>query len=260
MRIINGSGSARYIEEIDCTLQAQAISADYDVGGLRGALKAVIASCGAYGSCLLTPEEHKLIGKVLQLDEKGAAFKPTFRGKDIKLSLYEREEAEKAAKMARIRRDQDYEEAIRAETTYAKQRDMDNAKAAAGKIRGDVVAKKLASTGGEQVSLSDLMGDNRFIEEHLKDSHIHMDLSEKDGWKVEKPVEKKDEPIKEPVEEPVETLEEPAEPAEPAGAITDDLPDSLSYSTDPAEAKEQEAPAAEPGTARNNRGKRRNRR
>ena len=184
MKIINQSKYPRYVEEIDQTLAPNQRSISIEKWNLSGLLREAI-SAATPGLVQLSDGERKLIAKVLELDAKAKDWAPVeYKAPDPVKKLMDAERPARTEEVRKIRESLANEEAIRAETTYANRRDVEKAKEAAGKIRGEVVARKLASTGAEEVSLGDLMGDNRFIEEHLKDSRIAMDLSNTEGWKA----------------------------------------------------------------------------
>lgn len=187
MRIINKTSSSRYLGLIDRTVGPKQRTPDRDPKGFRAALQEILRKLGPSYTIQLTSEERKLINELLKLDAEGQKFKfdvlPPTRP-TVSAYLLDATRREKIEQEKRIVEVREREAAIRAETTYASRKDKEDAHAASRKIRGEVVAKKLASTGAEEVSLSDLMGDNRFIEEHLKDSKISMDISNTDGWKV----------------------------------------------------------------------------
>lgn len=218
MRIINKSSSAKYLGLLDRTIGPRQRTPDKDPKGFRAGLQEILRKLGTAYAIQLTEEERKLIGQLLKLDAEGQAFKvetvPVARP-TVSAYLLEAERREKIEQEQQIIAVRSREEAIRAETTYASRRDAETAKTASKKLRGEVVAKKLASTGGEEISLSDLMGDNRFIEEHLKDSRIAMDLSNTEGWKAP-------ETASETASEPIPTPVEPMDPATPTSG--EDVP------------------------------------
>ena len=187
MRIINKTNSARYLGLIDRTVGPKERTPDEDPKGFRAILKEIIRKIGTVYTLQLTEEERSLVNRLLALDQEGQAFKfasaPSTRP-TVSDYLKAAEIRAKIAQEKEIVAVREREAAIQAETTYTSRRDKDEANKASRKLQGEVVAKKLASTGGEEISLSDLMGDNRFIEEHLKDSRIAMDLSNTEGWKA----------------------------------------------------------------------------
>lgn len=187
MRIINKSPASRYLGLIDRTIGPKQRTPDQDPKGFRAALSEILRKLGSSYTIQLTEEERSLVNRLLALDQEGQAFKfasaPSTRP-TVSDYLKAAEIRAKIAQEKEIVAVREREAAIQAETTYASRRDKDEAQKASRKLQGEVVAKKLASTGGEEISLSDLMGDNRFIEEHLKDSKIAMDLSNTEGWKA----------------------------------------------------------------------------
>ena len=187
MRIINKSSVSRYLGLIDRTVGPKQRTPDQDPKGFRAALSEILRKLGSSYAIQLTEEERSLVSRLLALDEEGRAFKfasaPATRP-TVSDYLKAAEIRAKIAQEQEIVAVREREAAIQAETTYASRRDKDEANKASRKLQGEVVAKKLASTGGAEISLSDLMGDNRFIEEHLKDSKIAMDLSNTEGWKA----------------------------------------------------------------------------
>lgn len=207
MRIINKSSVSRYLGLIDRTIGPKQRTPDQDPKGFRAALSEILRKLGSSYTIQLTEEERSLVNRLLSLDQEGQAFKfasaPSTRP-TVSDYLKAAEIRAKIAQEKEIVAVREREAAIQAETTYASRRDKDEAHKASRKLQGEVVAKKLASTGGEEISLSDLMGDNRFIEEHLKDSKIAMDLSNTEGWKAP---------------------EAPAAPAAPAASRVADLND-----------------------------------
>lgn len=187
MRIINKSSVSRYLGLIDRTIGPRQRTPDRDPKGFRAALSEILRKLGSSYAVQLTEEERSLVNRLLELDQEGQAFRfasaPATRP-TVSDYLKAAEIRAKTAQEQEIVAVREREAAIQAETTYASRRDKDEARKASRKLQGEVVAKKLASTGGEEISLSDLMGDNRFIEEHLKDSKIAMDLSNTEGWKA----------------------------------------------------------------------------
>ena len=187
MRIINKSSVSRYLGLIDRTIGPKQRTPDQDPKGFRAALSEILRKLGSSYTIQLTEEERSLVNRLLALDQEGQAFKfasaPSTRP-TVSDYLKAAEIRAKIAQEKEIVAVREREAAIQAETTYASRRDKDEANKASRKLQGEVVAKKLASTGGKEISLSDLMGDNRFIEEHLKDSKIAMDLSNTEGWKA----------------------------------------------------------------------------
>ena len=187
MRIINKSSVSRYLGLIDRTIGPKQRTPDQDPKGFRAALSEILRKLGSSYTIQLTEEERSLVNRLLALDQEGQAFKfasaPSTRP-TVSDYLKAAEIRAKIAQEKEIVAVREREAAIQAETTYASRRDKDEAHKASRKLQGEVVAKKLASTGGKEISLSDLMGDNRFIEEHLKDSKIAMDLSNTEGWKA----------------------------------------------------------------------------
>ena len=189
MRIINKSSVSRYLGLIDRTIGPKQRTPDQDPKGFRAALSEILRKLGSSYTIQLTEEERSLVNRILALDQEGQAFKfasaPATRP-TVSDYLKAAEIRAKIAQEKEIVAVREREAAIQAETTYASRCDKDEAHKASRKLQGEVVAKKLASTGGKEISLSDLMGDNRFIEEHLKDSNIAMDLSNTEGWKAPK--------------------------------------------------------------------------
>ncbi len=186
MRIINKSSSTRY-----CTVAHRSIApgqrtADADMGGLNKALETVVKSCGS-GCCLvLNSVEEKMIAKILELHNEGTNFKYEAKKDSYFEKLLASDIKEKHEKMASIASMRAKEKAIRDETTYASRKDIDDAIAKASSIKGDVKAKKLDMDVTGTVSLSDLMGDNKFIENSMKHSHVPTTVSNESGWDMDK--------------------------------------------------------------------------
>ena len=187
MKIINTSEYPRYVCGVDQTLAYGQTSAEVARWDIVGILKSAISACSP-GFVRLSDEERQLVDRLVKLDEEGRKWVPkTFRPVDRVKEQFEADRPGREALAKAVAESAMRVKSINDETTYSTERDRMHAKDSASKIRGEVVAKKLASTGGEGISLMDLMGDNRFIEEHLKDSKISMDVSNTEGWRAPAP-------------------------------------------------------------------------
>ena len=218
MKIINTRDNAKYVVEIDSTVPGKGRSAEFDVCGMRKALKGVIRACGS--SCLprLTEDEVNLLHQVLALGEEGDKVKlEGVKPRDPLASVKAEERRVFQEKIARIKKSRDAEEAIRAETM--RRGDRRDAAGLASGMQGVVEAKKLEKTSGP-VSLKDLMGDNAFIEESMKHSHIAHTVANPEGWDTDKMEKAQAERIPtsqdigEEVVPPVSTVPEKPEAAE----------------------------------------------
>lgn len=188
MKVINKSDRQRYVSIADRSLNPGAKSPDIDFGGLPSALSKVVTACGKSLCIRLNDNERSLINKLLDLDKESyeldySAFK---KPQSAFEQLLKEEAKEKAAKIASIKEARAHEEAIVNETTYASRKDIDTAKAKAMSIKGDIPAKKLEKKADETVSLRDLIGNNKFIEESMKHSNIKTTVASEEGWDMEK--------------------------------------------------------------------------
>jgi len=202
MVIINKPSSTQYSVIAHRSIGPGGKSAEADMGNLGQALKDVLTSCGKEFIVRLNDEERKMILRLQDLDRQGSAYQaPSKRATHFDKQLLA-EEHEKQAKMARIADLKQKEAAIYAETTYASRADVATAQTRAGQIKGEVKAKKLESkdvTG--TVSLNDLMGDNKFIEERMQHTHIPTAVASEDGWDMKKLQESQDKKAPAPFQE-----------------------------------------------------------
>lgn len=228
MQIINTRDNAKYVAEIDATVPGKGRSAEFDVCGMRKALKGVIRACGS--SCLprLTEDEVNLLHQVLALGKEGGKVKlEGVKPRDPLASVKAEEKRVFQEKIARIKKSRDAEEAIRAETMHRSDR-RDAAGLASG-MQGVVEAKKLEKTSGP-VSLKDLMGDNAFIEESMKHSHIAHTVANPEGWDTDRMEKAQAERIPtsqdigEEVVPPASTVPEKPEAAEDGEKAPDAVP------------------------------------
>lgn len=216
MKIINKSDLAHYSMAARRTLEPGAISYDTNAHRFTESLQAVIRECGTWGCVRLNPNEKAYLNKLLELADQGDKYVPPVVKKDDPLkALVERDTKEAAAKMASIAAAKAREDAINAETTYASANDIAAAKANAANIKGDIPAKQLDSNS-EEVSLKDLLGNNRFIEESMKHSHVRTSMASEAGWDMTKMNAPKVEATTESAEAKVESTESTTKSAEPA--------------------------------------------
>jgi hypothetical protein len=188
VKIINKSDRFRYSVLADRNMNPGAKSADIDIGGFSTVLSDVISGCGKAFCIRLNDNERNLINKLLDLDKASyeidySAFKKQPTAFE---TLLHRESEEKAAKIAYIKEARSREEAITNETTYASRKDIDAAKAKSLSLKGEIPAKKFEKKSDEPVSLSDLIGDNKFIEESMKHSNIKTTVASEEGWDMDK--------------------------------------------------------------------------
>lgn len=168
-------------------LMAGTKSADIDVEGLDAALTKIVKSCGSLFCVRLNDRERKLIDRLMALDAAGREIKTVTRPQlaNPLQALLQRGNVETARKIASIKADREREEAINNEANYTSRKDMEAADKKASVIQGDVAAKKLDASN-ETPSLADLMGNNRFIEESMKHSHIATSMASEEGWDMAK--------------------------------------------------------------------------
>jgi hypothetical protein len=186
--IVNNSRGTKYSTLAHRDILPGTQSADVDAAGLTTALKAVVESCGGIFSIRLNDTERELVHKLLDLDGRGRGTRLVARPRphNPMEALMRREAEEKARKMASIASARSSEKAIMDEVNYTSRKDMDDARAKSMSLKGNVEAKKLNTKMGEEVSLNDLMGDNKFIEESMKHSSISTAMASEDGWDMEK--------------------------------------------------------------------------
>jgi len=184
--IINKSNATKYSTLAHRDIRPGGQSADVDAAGFKLALRTVVSACGNSFYVRLNPEERLLLDHLNRLAEAGREFKFTgVQPPTAKEMVLKRDAEAKARKVAAIEAGQRKEESIRSETTYASRRDIDEAAARSQSMKGDVAAKKLEE-GKSELSLQDLMGDNRFIEESMKHSNIATAMASEEGWDMEK--------------------------------------------------------------------------
>lgn len=188
MIIINNSNGTKYSTLAHRDLLSGARSADVDAADLAKALKEVVNSCGRIFSIRLNDAERSLIDRLLALDETGRATRIASHPKAPSMHdmVMRRDAEEKARRVASIKASQAREESIRNEANYTSRKDVEEARAKSMSIKGDVEAKKLNTKMAGEVSLKDLMGDNKFIEESMKHSNIATAMASEEGWDMEK--------------------------------------------------------------------------
>lgn len=211
MTIINKSNATKYSTLAHRDIRPGGQSADVDAAGFKLALRTVVSACGNSFYVRLNPEERLLLDHLNRLAAAGREFKFTgVQPPTAKEMVLKRDAEEKARKVAAIEAGQRKEESIRSETTYASRRDIDEAAARSQSMKGDVAAKKLEE-GKSELSLQDLMGDNRFIEESMKHSNIATAMASEEGWDMEKMNAPK---VKDTEEAPAPAAEEKTDSAE----------------------------------------------
>lgn len=84
-------------------------------------------------------------------------------------------------KVASIKQARAKEESIKNEATFVSAYDKKSALDKADNIKGIITAKKL-DTDKKDISIRDLMGDNKFIEDNLKKSKISSVMASQEGW------------------------------------------------------------------------------
>lgn len=188
MIIINNSNGTKYSTLAHRDLMPGARSADIDAAGLAKALGDVVKSCGRIFSIRMSSAERSLIDALLTLDEVGRATKIAVHPKVRSMHdmVMRRDAEEKSRRAASIRASQAREESIRNEANYTSKNDVQEAKNKSMSLKGSVEAKKLNTKLGGEVSLNDLMGDNKFIEESMKHSGIATAMASEEGWDMEK--------------------------------------------------------------------------
>jgi hypothetical protein len=213
--IINKTSSTKYSGLADRDIGPSSRSADIDAAGLAAAMSKLVNGCGNAFCIRLNETERRLLDKIVELDVIGRATKVVAKPKapNPLRELMRREAKADAARIASIKAAQGREASIRDEANYTSRKDMEDAKKRAGIIKGDVEAKKLDKSD-KAPSLSDLMSDNKFIEESMKHSKIATAMASEDGWDMDKIREAKAQaaesvPAAEPAAEPVQEAEKP---------------------------------------------------
>lgn len=188
MIIINNSKGTKYSTLAHRDLLPGARSADIDAAGLAKALNDIVRSCSGTFSIRMSRTERSLVDKLLALDETGRSTKIEARPKAPSMHemVMRRDAEEKARRVASIKASQAREESIRDEANYTSKRDVKEAREKSMSLKGSVEAKKLNTKMGEEVSLNDLLGDNKFIEESMKHSGIATAMASEEGWDMEK--------------------------------------------------------------------------
>ena len=208
MILINISERTKFSELANRDLKPGARSADMDRAGLFAAMEKVVSCCGRNFSLKLNKKERAILDRFMDLEKAGQAAVITPEPRHpTQLEIQLKKDAEaKAAKIASISEMKQKEESIMRETTYASSKDIDAAKSKSLSIQGEVAAKKLDKKQDEPISLSDLIGDNKFIEESMKHSKIKTAVASEEGWDMDK--------INAPkVQDDAETKKEPANDA-----------------------------------------------
>ena len=187
MRVVNKSSKTRYSSLIRRDMQAGTKSAEVDAAGLIKAMTAIVKDCGSSLCLRFNDKERELLNKILALDAEGMAFKVVARPNPPNMLQLQMQEKAKEQKrmLAKIVAERDREEAINNEATYTSKKDVEQAGKKASNLRGEVAAKKL-DPDKEEHSLADLMGNNKFIEESAKHSHISMVVASEEGWDMDK--------------------------------------------------------------------------
>lgn len=230
MIIINKTNKTKYSTLAHRDVLPGTQSADMDMAGFTNALSELVNSCGSVFCIRFNKTERELINRLLTLDDIGRVTKVVSHpNQPSPLELLMRKERiEKAQKIAAIKAAQHKEELIRSEATYTSQADVSEARAKAKAIRREIAAKKLEKDAGN-VSLSDLIGDNKFIEESMKHSNIATAVASEEGWDMEKmnaPKVRDTQAVPEPAELAEAQAEAVPEPAELAEAPAEAVPET----------------------------------
>ena len=186
MVIINKSNIARYSLLADRNIHSMGKSSDIDAAGVAAALDALVRGCGKTFCIRLNDAERALVERVLALDKEGQSVKTVGRPKPQPSGTLRAAQEEMRNKVAAIEAARSREEAVHSEATYASRADVDAARSKASAQQGEVTAKKLDKSAGEAVSLTDLMQDNKFIEDSMKHSHISTAMASEEGWDMDK--------------------------------------------------------------------------
>lgn len=215
MILINKTNSTKYSRLASRDIGPGARSADIDAAGFVSAMSSLVSGCGNVFCIRLNETERKLLDKIVELDGTGRATKVVAKPKapNPLHELMKREAKADAVRIASIKAAQSREASIRDEANYTSRKDMEDAKRRAGIIKGDVAAKKLDQSE-KTPSLSDLMSNNKFIEESMKHSKIATAMASEDGWDMDKIREAKAQaaervPMAEPMAEPAQEAEKP---------------------------------------------------
>lgn len=195
MILINKGDTSYYSSLAHRMLGPKATSAD--VGeALFKAIKDVLFECGDGSKvCAKATElERKSLEKLMAVLAAGDKVEITKAkpksGSDVMRELMQKQEEVKKAQQEAYARARAKEEAIVNEANYTSRADVESARSSAAKINKNEVsakkldekaASKLANKDSEGISLSDIMGDNKFIEEHKKYSGIPMVMADEES-------------------------------------------------------------------------------
>lgn len=191
MILINKSDESIYSGLAHRTLGPRAASADIGEA-LFKAIKDILFECGNGAKICVkaTDLEKKSLQKLMEVIAAGDKLELTQAkpktGNDVLKELMAKEEAIKQAKMEAIQKAREREASIMSETRYTSKEDMDSARTAAARIGKKVVTAKEMDTvkmKSNDVSLMDVMGNNRFIEENMSSTRIPTVVA--DGGRVD---------------------------------------------------------------------------
>ena len=195
MILINKGDNSYYSSLAHRMLGPKATSADVG-GALFKAVKDILFECGD-GSTICaqaTELEKKSLEKLMAVLSAGDKVKVTEAkpqsGSDVMRELMQKQEEIKKAQQEAYARTRAKEEAIMNEANYTAKADVESARSSAAKInKNDVSAKKLdeetasklENKDSEGISLNDIMGGNKFIEEYKKYSGIPMVMADEES-------------------------------------------------------------------------------
>lgn len=195
MILINKGDNSYYSSLAHRMLGPKATSADVG-GALFKAIKDVLFECGDGSKvCAKATElERKSLDKLIAVLDAGDKIEITEAkpqsGSDVMRELMRKQEEIKKAQQEAYARTRAKEEAIMNEANYTARADVESARSSAAKINSKEVsakkldekaASKLANKDSEGISLNDIMGDNKFIEEHKKYSGIPMVMADEES-------------------------------------------------------------------------------
>lgn len=195
MILINKGDTSYYSSLAHRMLGPNATSADVG-GALFKAIKDVLFECGDGSKvCAKATElERKSLEKLMAVLDAGDKVEITKAkpksGSDVMRELMQKQEEVKKAQQEAYARARAKEEAIMNEANYTAKADVESARSSAAKINKNEVsakkldekaASKLANKDSEGISLNDIMGDNKFIEEHKKYSGIPMVMADEES-------------------------------------------------------------------------------
>lgn len=186
MILINRTSSPGYSKLAHRDIAPSGTSANINAAGLVTVLTEILKDCGKRFLIRLDDKEKELLKNLQTLNTEGEKYEIKKVVQEHPLAaMLRKEEEEKKQKIASIIAAQKKEAEIKNEATYTTKEDIRAAKEKSDNLKGKIEAKKL-DTSSTTISLKDLMGDNKFIEESMKHSGVATVVASDEGWDMAK--------------------------------------------------------------------------